>query len=169
MCVSQQDGVYLWVQSQVVFNADLFKLEHTVARGKNLWTLNDSAPFHCVLNQPLLFMRQEWGRGCQALHESLIFSHLPLLSCHRWPIICEISCGRMEKSVVEKWTYRMRTGKTTIHIQGEQRPRSDYCDSRMQKEWIEQLGAVWWCLNICHSNGTHLHFAFHFISCLGWV
>ncbi len=125
MCVSQQDGVYLWVQSQVVFNADLFKLEHTVARGKNLWTLNDSAPFHCVLISHCYLWGKSEGGGAR---HSMKASSFPIYPC------CLATAGpSFVKSAVadgevggRKWTYRMRTGKTTIHIQGEQRPRSDY-------------------------------------------
>lgn len=123
---------------------------------KNLWTLNDSLPLHSILIRHCYLW--ERGRGCQALHESLIFSHLPLLSCHCWPIICEISCGRrkswwykMDLSNSHRYDYYSYTGRTKTK-------KWIFVTQGCRRTWIEQLGIE--------------HFAFHLIFLsgmgLGW-
>lgn len=159
MNTCKQDSVYLCVWSQVAFDVDLFKLAHTVAGGKNLWTLNDSAPFHSILiSQRYLWGKREGGGA----RRSMKTSSFPIYPC------CLATAGpSFVKSAVadgkvggRKWTYRMHTGMTAIPIQRKQGLKDNVCDLRI---WMKMNRAV---VGLCGAGGcifvTCVWLSYHF-------
>lgn len=85
---------------------------------KNLWTLNDSVPFHSILIR-LCYL---WSEGGGARHS------MKASSFHIYPCCLATAGPSFVKSAVadrevggRKWTYRMHTGMTTIPIYRENR------------------------------------------------
>lgn len=112
-----------------------------VAGGKNLWTLNDSAPFHSILIRHCYL----WGKceGGGARHSTKT-SSFPIYPC-RLPtagpsfVKSAVADGKVGD---RKRTYRMHTGMTVILLQGKQGLKN-VCDLRMWEKMNRAVGGFY--------------------------